>query len=179
MKNEILASFYNSLARLIKTGEKTIIAAVSGGADSVALFHMLNMARGEFGIKIIAAHFNHKLRGAESMRDELFVGKLALLYGAPFEASRIDVKKASDTGKGGLEKTARDLRYSFLARTAKKYGAKTIALGHNLDDNAETFIFRLITGAGAAGLSSIPEQREISPGIRIIRPMLGIKKPIL
>ena len=176
MKNRILASFYNSYARLIKPGEKTVIAAVSGGADSVALFHMLNLAAAESGIKIVAAHFNHKLRGAESLRDELFVKKLASLYGAQFEAARADVKKAASAGKGGLEKTARDLRYSFLVRIAKKYGSKTVALGHNLDDNAETLIFRLITGAGASGLSAIPEQREISPGIRVIRPMLGIKK---
>jgi tRNA(Ile)-lysidine synthase len=176
MKNEILASFYNSLVRLNRPGEKTIIAAVSGGADSVALFHMLNLAADELRVKIVAAHFNHKLRGAESLRDELFVKNLAALYKTPYECSRADVKKAASPGKGGLEKTARDLRYSFLVKTAKKYGSGTIALGHNLDDNAETLIFRLITGAGAAGLSSIPEQREISGGIRLIRPLLGIKK---
>jgi tRNA(Ile)-lysidine synthase len=175
MKNAVLASFYNSIKRLVKPGG-TIIAAVSGGADSVALFHLLNMAKEEFGIKIVAAHYNHHLRGAESMRDEFFVKKLAGLYMAPFETSGSDVKKASGPGRGGLEKTARDLRYSFLEKTALKYRSKTIALGHNLDDNAETFIFRLITGAGAAGLSAIPEQRELCGGIRIIRPLLGIKK---
>jgi tRNA(Ile)-lysidine synthase len=175
MKNAVLTSFYNSIKRLVRPGG-TIIAAVSGGADSVALFHMLNMAREELKIKVVAAHYNHHLRGVESMRDELFVKKLAGLYMAPFETSGSDVKKASVPGRGGLEKTARDLRYSFLENTALKYHSKTIALGHNLDDNAETFIFRLITGAGAAGLSAIPEQRELSGGIRIIRPLLGIKK---
>lgn len=175
MKNMILAAFYNSLVRLIEPGE-TVIAAVSGGADSVALFHLLNLAREEFGIKVVAAHFNHKLRGKESLRDELFVGKLACLYGAPFEVSRMDVNKAAKAVGGGIEKTARDLRYSFLVRTARKYSSKTIALGHNLDDNAETFVFRLITGAGAAGMSAIPEQREVASGIRIIRPLLEVEK---
>jgi tRNA(Ile)-lysidine synthase len=175
MKNTILTAFYNSLVRLVKPKE-TVIAAVSGGADSVALFHLLNLAREEFGIKVVAAHFNHKLRGKESLRDELFVRKLAALYGAPFELSRMDVKKAAKTGGGGIEKTARDLRYSFLARTARKYSSKTIALGHNLDDNAETFVFRLITGAGAAGMSAIPVEREAAPGIMIIRPLLEVMK---
>jgi tRNA(Ile)-lysidine synthase len=175
MKNGILAAFYNSLVRLVRPGE-TVIAAVSGGADSVALFHLLNMAGEEFGIKIVAAHFNHKLRGKESLRDEFFVRKLASLYGSPFELSGMDVNKAAKAGGGGIEKTARDLRYSFLVRTARKYSSKTIALGHNLDDNAETFLFRLITGAGSAGLSAIPEQREVAPGIRIVRPLLGVRK---
>lgn len=124
----------------------------------------------EFGIKIAAAHYNHMLRsGAES--DEEFVRNYCAERGIPFYSGSGDVFKAAKRSRRGVEETARDMRYSFLIKTAEEIGASRIATAHTMNDNAETLIMNLIRGAGLSGLSGIPPVRG-----NIIRPLLATSR---
>ena len=180
--------FSKNLRRYISAGD-TIVIALSGGPDSVALLHMLCAIREEYRLKLYAAHFDHMFRGVQSSRDAAFARSLCRSKGIPFYSAKKDIKKIASAQKGGLEKTARVERYRFLIKCAAKAGAKKIALGHNLDDNAETVLMRLIYGAGSAGLSGISPVRTVMPdefGLKhdgsftLIRPLSGAcKKEIL
>jgi tRNA(Ile)-lysidine synthase len=179
--------FKNSINKFISPDDK-IIMAISGGPDSVAMLYLFNSIKQEYGLKLYAAHFNHKLRGSASDRDEKFVRNLCLKLSIPYFCAKKDIKKMSEKLGGGIEKNAREARYGFLVKCAQKTGAQKIAVAHNLDDNAETVLMRLITGAGASGLSGIAGMREIHPGefgmkngktprkVIIIRPLLNLKK---
>ena len=148
-----------------------ILAAVSGGADSVCLFHALLELRGQYGFDVAAVHFNHMLRGAESERDEQFVKQLCLEKGTPFFTARADVARHARDNGSGVEETARQLRYDFFNETAKKCEAVRIATAHTADDNAETVLFNLTRGTGLKGLGGIPPVRG-----NIIRPMLTVTR---
>jgi tRNA(Ile)-lysidine synthase len=148
-----------------------VLVALSGGPDSVALLHALVAIKSEFGLKLCAAHLNHKLRGEESDQDEEFAKDLASGLKARFFSKRIDVRKEARKRKQSLEEAARELRYRYLERLADQVKADRIALGHQADDQAETFLMRLIRGAGSAGLSGIPPRRG-----KIIRPLIQIRR---
>jgi tRNA(Ile)-lysidine synthase len=140
----------------------TVLAAVSGGADSVALLVGLLELRDALGITVVAAHLDHGLRGSESERDRAFVEALTRRY---------DVPCASEVTRlppGNVEAEARRLRYDFLERAADQLGATKIATGHTRDDQAETVLLRILRGSGRRGLGGIRPRRG-----RIIRPMLG------
>jgi len=155
---------------LITAGD-AVLAALSGGADSVCLIRVLLELRDKLGIQVLAAHYNHCLRGAESDRDESFVRDFCEQFQVPLTVGRGDVAQAaSDTGQG-IEETARQLRYAFLQETADHLKAHKIATGHNADDNAETVLLHLIRGAGIRGLSGILPRRG-----RIIRPLLSVQR---
>lgn len=136
----------------------SVICAVSGGADSVALLFALYLLKDRLGIRLEAAHFNHRLRGQESDEDEAFVRGLCSQYDIPLHVGTGEVK----AGKKGLEAAARDARYGFLLSLDGK-----IATAHTADDNAETVLMRLIRGTGLKGLGAIAPVSG-----RIIRPML-------
>lgn len=141
-----------------------VLCAVSGGADSVALLHFLHERE---GAEVIAAHFNHCLRGEESDRDEEFVKALCESLGVKCVTERGDVAAfAAESGRG-TEDAARVLRYEFLRRTAESEGCGRIATAHNADDNAETVLLNLTRGTGLKGLGGIPPVRG-----EIIRPLL-------
>lgn len=142
-----------------------VLCAVSGGADSVCLLHLLSK---EPGLRVTAAHFEHGLRGAESLRDAGFVEKLCKELGIPLVLEHGDVAAFSREKGLGVEEGARLLRYAFLERTAAKRGCDRIATAHNADDHAETMLLNLCRGAGTKGLSGIPPRRGI-----IVRPLLG------
>lgn len=149
-----------------------ILVALSGGPDSVALLHALlhiSADHPELGYGIAAAHLNHRLRGAESDRDECFVRSLCANAGVP-----LVVEQANDLNRtrSNIEERARELRYEFLNRTADRLGAPLIATAHHADDQAETVMLRLLRGSGAAGLAAMA---EIGPG-RLIRPLLKVQK---
>jgi tRNA(Ile)-lysidine synthase len=149
-----------------------VLVALSGGPDSVALLHILRTleARGEL-VVAGAAHFNHQLRGAEADADESFCRDLAAGTGIPFLAGRADVAaRARESGRS-LEDAARQARYEFLNEAADSAGADAIAVGHSLDDQAETFLLRLIRGAGPAGLAGIRPRAG-----RVVRPLLDISR---
>ena len=140
----------------------TVICAVSGGADSVALLFGFYLLKEKLGISLEAAHFNHHLRGAESDRDEAFVREFCDRYDIPLHLGGGDVKP----GKKGLESAARDARYAFLHGLSGK-----IATAHTADDNAETVLLHLIRGTGLKGLGGITPVSG-----NVIRPMLNITR---
>lgn len=146
---------------LLSPGDK-VIAAVSGGADSVAMLFALYLLRDELGITLEAAHFNHHLRGAESDRDEAFVTDFCGRYDIPLHLGSGRIVP----GKKGLEAAARDARYAFLRRLPGK-----VATAHTTDDNAETVLMRLIRGTGLKGLGAIAPVSG-----NVIRPMLTVAR---
>ena len=125
----------------------TVVCAVSGGADSVCMLHVLLSLRDTLGITVEAAHFNHHLRGAESDRDEAFVRKLCADWGVPLAAASGDAAaRARETGES-LEEAARNLRYAFFASLSQ-----TVATAHTADDNLETMLLNFLRGTGLTGL---------------------------
>lgn len=146
---------------LLSLGDR-VIAAVSGGADSVAMLFALYLLRDELGITLEAAHFNHHLRGAESDRDEAFVTDFCGRYCIPLHLGSGRIV----SGKKGLEAAARDARYAFLRRLPGK-----VATAHTADDNAETVLMRLIRGTGLKGLGAIAPVSG-----NVIRPMLTVTR---
>lgn len=146
---------------LLSPGDK-LIAAVSGGADSVAMLFALYLLRDELGITLEAAHFNHHLRGAESDRDEAFVTDFCGRYCIPLHLGSGRIV----SGKKGLEAAARDARYAFLRSLPGK-----VATAHTADDNAETVLMRLIRGTGLKGLGAIAPVSG-----NVIRPMLTVTR---
>lgn len=144
-----------------------ILCAVSGGADSVCLLHWLKGQAAEKGFTLTAAHFNHRLRGAESQRDAAFVEKLCKEWKVPCVVGTGDVSGEAQHRGAGIEETARAMRYDFLERTAEKLGAALIATAHNANDNVETMLLHLIRGSGLQGLTGIRPRRG-----KLIRPFL-------
>jgi tRNA(Ile)-lysidine synthase len=146
------------------------VAAVSGGADSVALLRGLIAA----GVgPVTVAHFNHLLRGAEADADEAFVRDLAARLGLECRTGSADV--ASAAAGDNLEATARRLRYDWLARVAADVGAGWVATGHTADDQAETVLHRLIRGTGVRGLRGIAARRAVG-SVEIVRPLLTVTR---
>jgi len=144
-----------------------LVAAVSGGADSVALLHVLHALR----IPATVAHLNHQLRGADSDADEQFVRSLADELGFPFISTSTNVTQLAAGSGLSIEMAARRARHDFFA----EFGHATIALAHHADDQVETFLLRLARGAGPDGLSGMPFVQSIH-GLRIIRPLLQLRR---
>ena len=159
MLNKLLA--FNRRYRLMNPGD-TVICALSGGADSVALLFSLYLLKDKLGITLEAAHFNHNLRGEESDRDETFVRKLCDRYDIPLHIGSGQIIP----GKKGLEAAARDARYGFFQTLEGK-----IATAHTADDNAETVLMHLVRGTGLKGLGGIAPRNQ-----NVIRPMLEITR---
>lgn len=157
----------NKLLRFIRERDMiaagdTVICAVSGGTDSVALLFGLYLLREKLEIHLEAAHFNHRLRGEESDRDEAFVRAFCGRYEIPLHVGCGTVT----AGKKGLEAAARDARYAFLRGLNGK-----IATAHTADDNAETVLMHLVRGTGLKGLGGIAPVRG-----NVIRPMLTVTR---
>lgn len=141
-----------------------MLCAVSGGADSMYLLcRMLELGR-ERGFSVACAHYNHRLRGAESDRDEQFVRAFCAERAVPCYVGSGDV--ASVRGMG-TEEAARTLRYAFLQACAAENGFRWVVTAHTADDNAETMLLNLARGCGLRGLGGIPPVRE-----NLLRPML-------
>lgn len=148
---------------LLPAGSR-VLCAVSGGADSVCLLHWLS---GQTDLQVFAAHFEHGLRGEESLRDAAFVEALCGKMGIPCLVEHGDAAAYAKEKHLGIEEAARELRYAFLERAAEAFSCDRIATAHNADDNAETMLLNLCRGAGTAGLRGIPPLRG-----RIVRPLL-------
>jgi tRNA(Ile)-lysidine synthase len=156
---------------LISKGDKLVVG-VSGGPDSVALLYLLDSLKRELKIILHIAHLDHRLR-KDSYKDKEFVENLSLKLKIPITTTEVNVKEL--TRKGSLEEISRNVRLGFLFRVAREVKAQKIALGHNLDDQAETVLMRILRGAGLYGLSGILPNRKIA-GYQIIRPLIEVKR---
>lgn len=157
--------------RMIRPGE-AILVAVSGGADSVALLHILLTLPETRTCRIAVAHLNHQWRGEASDADAVFVQSLCGKLRLPLFSSSIDCRNHG-LGKGvSLEDAARRIRYAFLSRTAAANGYDKIALGHQADDNAEQVLLALLRGSGIHGAAGIPPIREG----KIVRPLIRVQR---
>jgi tRNA(Ile)-lysidine synthase len=163
--------------RLFLRGQK-ILVAVSGGADSLVLLHVLNALAKKHRWQISVAHFNHQLRGPASDADEKLVRQTAKKLRLPFFVESGEVAQFAAQSKISVEMAARKLRHEFLARVAREQKIPAVALAHHADDQVELFFLRLLRGAGGAGLAGM-KWRSPSPAgkkIALVRPLLGFSK---
>jgi len=171
----MILSFFNTVGKykLIKTN-MTVVLALSGGSDSVALFYNLLEYRKKINFALLCAHLNHSLR-KDSDKDERFVKDLCRQFDIPVVSEKFDVKAYAKADRISIEMAGRKLRYKFLKEVAEKFKADTIAFAHTADDNVETFFLNLIYHPGKRGLCGIPLVKR-----KFIRPFLfTTKKEIL
>ena len=152
-----------------------IIVAVSGGADSLALADLLNRSRQKFKLEICIAHFEHGLRGQDSVDDAIFVENFAKSLGVKFFCESGNVQKFSAENKISVETAARILRYEFLAKVRKNLNFDAITLAHHANDQAETVLLRLLRGSTSTGLAAMNFLTPSPYGL-LIRPLLRFKK---
>jgi tRNA(Ile)-lysidine synthase len=185
------------LARKVKTPEQRVIdfvlsqnlfsdgdrlvVAVSGGADSVCLLHILVQRRAELGVELHVAHLNHQLRGAESDSDAGYVSELSHKLGMPAMVERRDVVAYRDQKGISLEEAAREVRYRFLAEVAGSIGASKVVVGHTRDDHIETVLLHLLRGTGTAGLCGLQPRSVLPYGeqsrqLEVVRPLLELSR---
>jgi tRNA(Ile)-lysidine synthase len=156
----------------------TVLVAVSGGADSVALARALVELRQTGEGRLVLAHYNHRLRGAESDGDQDFVERLAQQLGlnAIVGSAPSPPSSPSHLRQPTSEESLRGLRYQFLASAASQCGARYVATGHTADDQVETVLANLLRGTGLAGLAGIPRVRQLTPAATLIRPLLDVTR---
>jgi tRNA(Ile)-lysidine synthase len=152
---------------MLTAGDRVLVA-VSGGADSTALLHLLHAMRARLGISLAVAHLNHGLRGRAAGDDARFVENLAGRLGLAFHGEHVLL----DSSRGSIEERGRRARYAFFKALAEEYGYTKIALGHHMDDNAESVLMHLLRGSGIRGLSGIRPLR--AP--KIIRPLIDLRR---
>lgn len=157
---------------LLSSGDRVLVA-VSGGPDSVALLQVLCSWRNRLELELAVVHVEHGLRGEESLEDATFVEQLARQLGLPFYLKRINLQSLLRKRKGeSVQAVARERRYAQLQAVAREWGGTKIAVGHTQDDQAETVLLSMLRGAGLAGLSGMPAQREPY----VIRPFLQVSR---
>jgi len=149
--------------------EHGILTAVSGGADSVALLHLLMQSLPPEG-KFAVAHVNHGLRGADSDADAEFVRTLTAEYNLRYFEHRIEA------GTTLSENSARNLRYDFLVEQAEQIGFRYLATAHTADDQTETVLHRILRGTGLAGLAGMASSRIMTPAVTLLRPLLHVRR---
>jgi len=164
MENKVIETIekYNLISH-----DERILVALSGGADSVALLHVLKV----LGYKIHAAHINHMIRGEEAVRDERFVVNLCATLGIPLSVYQRNCPEHAKINKLTLEEAARILRYEALGNACTEFDCQKIATAHTENDNLETMLMRLIRGTYSYGLRGIDIKRD-----HIIRPLLHLKR---
>jgi tRNA(Ile)-lysidine synthase len=173
LENKILRKVTRTIDQnaLVQSGD-SILVAVSGGADSVALIHILHALAPILSVRLAIAHLNHGLRLEESERDAQFVASLAHSLKLPLFSDKIDVCAYRERHKLSPEEAARNVRYNFLNQIAEKNDFTRIAVGHHLDDNAELVLMFLLRGSGPLGISGMLPVRDA----KIIRPLIDIRR---
>ena len=172
-KTQHLAEILDRTARqaaFLSPGER-IAVAVSGGADSVALLHLLLELREQTGIVLAVAHFNHRLRGRASDADEKFVHQLATQHGLEFFLAHEDIAARAKRERSNLEEVARKARYAFFEKLVREQRIAKVAVAHTADDQAETVLAHILRGTGLAGLAGIHPRSGV-----IFRPLLGVRR---
>lgn len=172
---------FNRAEGLVSPGDRVVVA-LSGGADSVCLTHHLARLAPRLGLRLAAVHFHHGLRGPEADRDAAFSARLAERLGVPFTLERLAVARAAARRRRGLEDAGRFLRYRALGSLARRLGMNKAAVGHHLDDQAETILAHLLRGTKAKGLGGIPPRRPLREArgsgaeVELIRPLLALSR---
>lgn len=162
----MLAKFKNNLLQLIPK-KAQIIAACSGGVDSVVLTHLLHKCN----VNLAIAHCNFSLRGNESEEDYLFVQQLAKKYQVPFFYKKFKTQNFASKNGMSIQMAARSLRYQWFNELLKEHQFHFVATAHHTDDDLETFLINLSRGSGINGLVGIPEKNK-----QIIRPLLSFSR---
>jgi tRNA(Ile)-lysidine synthase len=171
-RSELAQNLLSSLTERhrVAAGQRIGIA-VSGGADSVALLRLLLELRKELGIVLSAVHFNHKLRGKASDRDETFVSKLAEHHGLPFHVARENIAAKAKQERANVEDAARRARYGYFDRLVLDGRLDRVAVAHTANDQAETVLSHILRGTGIAGVGGIhPEVGAV------FRPLLRLRR---
>ncbi len=158
----------------------TVLVAVSGGPDSVALLCAMAALRRRTESsppigKLLAAHLNHHLRGDDATADEQFVVALCRQLGIACEVGHASLSEEIAPSGAGLETAARRVRYDFLEEVAGRHGARYVALAHTADDQAETILHRIVRGTGLGGLRGMTRARPLGH-LTLIRPLLGVRR---
>jgi tRNA(Ile)-lysidine synthase len=154
----------------------TALVATSGGADSVALVRALCEIRQPGEGRLVLAHFNHRLRGAESDADQSFVEQLSVELGLEVVSDHAGSNWARWLRGKASEEDARHGRYRFLQQAADRCGARYVATAHTADDQVETILHNILRGTGLAGLAGIPRVRRLSDAASLVRPMLDVTR---
>jgi tRNA(Ile)-lysidine synthase len=155
-------------------GDVTVVVAISGGCDSVALLRaMTSLHSGGVG-RISAVHLNHQLR-PDSDEDEQFVVDLCRRLGVVCDVGRVAVERLAAESGDGIEAAARTARYQFLEQAAGRLGARFVATAHTADDQAETILHRIVRGTGIRGLTGMARVRPLGHAT-LIRPLLGVRR---
>ena len=170
IKKKILEKLQKTIENRLIVEKEKILIAFSGGPDSVFLYYFLNFLKSRLSLEISIVYINHNLR-YDVENDLKFVKEFAAENSVDYYIESIDVKKHAKENKKSLELAARELRYKAVENIRKKIGYDKIATGHNLDDNVETFIFRILRGTSINGLKSIPRVRD-----NIVRLILEFEK---
>jgi len=165
-------------AERLFAADEWVLLAVSGGADSTALLHIMDSLKNEglLPLEVCCAHINHQLRGAESQRDKEFVVSRCRKLKIPIFTKEVDVRQYAREHRLSIETAARKLRIDALIELARQQNCACIATAHQENDNAETVLQRLIRGTGFRGLCGIWPVREFAGGVRFIRPLLCVDR---
>ena len=156
--------------------DQRIVVGVSGGPDSTALLLALTSSQSDTRAQLTAAHANHALRGPESDADETFLRELCDRLAVPLECRRLPVPSDPDERGEGIEEMARNLRQSFYVEVSARSDARFVATAHTADDHIETILHRIVRGTGLDGLAGIPRSRALTAHVRLIRPILGLRR---
>lgn len=160
---DLFTRFQRTLSRLDIREGACLVVGVSGGADSLALLHLLTRSREALKLELHAVHVNHQIRGQEAFDDEQAVESLARQWEVPLRVERVDVPGLAAERRLTLEEAARKARYTALARAAAEARASMILVAHNADDQAETVLLHLLRGSGLAGLRGMEPRTRLSP----------------
>ncbi len=163
---------------LLEPGDR-VLAAVSGGPDSVCLAHHLVRLAARRRLRVSLAHLHHGLRGPDADKDEAFVRALAVSLGTPLIVRRLPVRGLARKERRSVEDAGRRLRYQALGEIARLENCNKVATGHHLDDQAETLLLHLLRGTKAKGLSGMPPLRRLENGREeplLIRPLLPLSR---
>lgn len=156
--------------------DSPVLLALSGGADSSALLHMLVADSKEHGYPLFAAHLNHKIRGADALRDLEFCRARAAKYSVPFFEGEADVPALAKQNGTSIEQEAREQRYAFLESIMTEHGIPILVTAHHADDATESVLLHLLRGSGISGLCGILPSRTFGKDAHLVRPLLDLEK---
>lgn len=176
MKKENKISYISpySLSNLKKN--TPVLLALSGGADSSALLHLLHKDAKQNGFTVHAAHFNHHIRGEEAERDEQFCENLCAQLYIPFHLGEADVPALAKAHGNSIEAEAREQRYSFFENIMRENDIPILVTAHHAEDQVETVLLHILRGSGIKGICGISACREFSNGLYLVRPLLNAEK---